>query len=60
MNPVILNSLACPASAQSAILLSVFCRFSLPFDSFKNREHPLLPDCIKVGSVRLNTSWSPL
>jgi len=35
-------------------------RFSLPFESFKNREHPLLPDRIKVGSVRPNTIWSLL
>jgi hypothetical protein len=35
-------------------------RFSLPFESFKNREHPMLPDRIKVGSVRPDTDWSLL
>jgi hypothetical protein len=43
-----------------ALFFPGITRLSLPFESFKNREHPLVPDCIKVGSVCPNPCWSPL
>lgn len=69
MNPAIMKIVSsCKTNCGSLALQSVNTLFfalerspvSLPFESIKNREHLLLPDCIKVGSVRPNSSWSPL
>ena len=35
-----------------ALFFFRYFQLSLPFESFKNREHPMPPDRIKVGSAR--------